>query len=131
MGKLHILKTECTKCGCPRSQVEHFYLYGGKRERRLRSICKPCHIAEGGKRRKLNPKKYNEQVKSRYRTSVKSRAYGLWKRAQQRAIKNKMEFSISRNAVESWLELGVCAVTGYSLICPRIEIILGLLRLIG
>ncbi len=112
MGISGILKTECSTCGRPRTQVEHFYSYGGKREKRLRSVCKACHAAQGSARVKLNPEKYNERAKNRYKNSIQQRSYGLWYRAKQRAKKLGLEFSISREIVDSWLKTGKCSVTG-------------------
>lgn len=108
-GKL--LRT-CTQCGAERSAVTHFYEYGGKRERRVRSICKTCHAANGSAARKRRWKQYKAQQSERYYASQKLRAYQLWHRAKRRAEVSNLEFSLTRSWVEELLAYGVCQVTG-------------------
>lgn len=101
----------CTKCGRPRSQVTYFYTYGGKREKRLRSVCKPCHIKRGAAVRRANRAQYNATARARRRSSLSALAYGIWKQAKDRARKRGLEFSIDRTFVEAALAIGRCAVT--------------------
>ena len=107
----HMLET-CPKCGRPRSQIEHFYTYNGRRERRLRSVCKPCHIAQSIATRRNRKDAYNASVRARRRSSPKALAYEIWRQARERAAKRGLEFTISREFVEASLLAGHCAVTG-------------------
>ena len=106
------LLTHCAKCGRPRSQIEHFYKCGGRREWRIRSICKPCHIRQGTEARRANRNVYNAKARLRSRASPKAQAYELWNQARDRSRKRGLEFSITREFVEKALKSGVCAMTG-------------------
>lgn len=101
----------CSKCGRPRSQIEHFYRYGEKRERRQRSICKPCHYRQTSESRRLRLAEVNALARARRRGSPRAVAYSIWKGAKDRARKRNIEFSITREWVESRLALAICAAT--------------------
>lgn len=100
------------KCGLPRTEVEHFYSCGGKRERRTRSICKVCHLTASNASRKLRQPIVNAQARARRRGSIQNLAYSIFKQANDRARKRNLECTISRAWIEEALGIGRCAATG-------------------
>lgn len=102
----------CSKCGRHRTEVEHFYCYLGTREKRVRSICKPCHAQQSERSRQLRRPTVNAQARARRRGSIAGIAYSIFKQAKDRARKRNLEFSITRKWIEAALEGGRCGATG-------------------
>lgn len=103
--------THC-KCGTPRTMTTHFYSYGGKREKRQRSICKKCHDVSTRAWYAKNMAHVSERAGIRRRSSAKSMAASIFQTTRNRAKRRDIEFTITREMVRSWLEVGKCAVTG-------------------
>lgn len=94
MSRARGWRLKTCKCGLPRTEVEHFYSCGGKRERRTRSICKACHSAASNVSRGLHL------------------AYSIFKQDNDRARKRNLECTISRAWIDEALGIARCAATG-------------------
>lgn len=102
------LKYICANCGEARSIVS--YIANGVE--RTRSICRPCHSKQSYESRKKRRSEYLLQMRDKAQIDIGHRSYLLWRRAKDRASKRNLKFSISRDQVKNWLQLGFCQVTG-------------------
>jgi hypothetical protein len=103
-----LLKPICPNCGETREVVS--YIANGVS--RIRSICRPCHSKQSYESRKKRRSGYLEQLRNKAQTDINRRAYLLWRRAKDRASKRGLSFSITRDQIETWLNNGICQVTG-------------------
>lgn len=56
--------------------------------------------------------KLQRQYKRRVRQTPFGKAYKLWENAKARAVRDRLDFDLSRDEIEKILEKGVCQVTG-------------------
>jgi len=82
---------------------------------KMHSICKPCRSSISYNSRKKRTEEYKIKVKSKNEIDIDSRGYLIWKRAKDRACKKNLDFSITREQVVSWLNIGICQATGLKL----------------
>jgi hypothetical protein len=112
MGQPGQLLLVCSKCGRSRTQIEHFYNYGGKRSKRQRSVCKHCLSVSSKALAARTKDRINELAQARRRNSPRAMAASLYFGAKRRAAIRGIEFTIDLEFVNGLISLGCCAVTG-------------------